>query len=101
MTDPISKMFDDLFTITETKTRMKVTLLPPRTKVLKGIVLGVARLKNTLNGNPRYVLYVKSNGRTIEYKTEPNAGWIYGIDFHNLVEKQIEYYSKNKIINIL
>ena len=101
MTDPISKMFDDLFTITETKTRMKVTLLPPRTKVLKGIVLGVARLKNTLNGNPRYVLYVKSNGRTIEYKTEPNAGWIYGIDFYNLAEKQIEYYSKNKIITIL
>ena len=101
MTDPITKMFDDLFTITETKTRMKVTLLPPRTKVLKGIVLGVARLKNTLNGNPRYVLYVKSNGRTIEYKTEPNASWIYDIDFHNLVEKQIEYYSKNKIITIL
>lgn len=101
MTDPISKMFDDLFTITETKTRMKVTLLPPRTKVLKGIVLGVARLKNTLNGNPRYVLYVKSNGRTIEYKTEPNAGWVYGIDFYNLAEKQIEYYSKNKIITIL
>ena len=101
MTDPISKMFDDLFTITETKTRMKVTLLPPRTKVLKGIVLGVARLKNTLNGNPRYVLYVKSNGRTIEYKTEPNASWVYGIDFYNLAEKEIQYYSKNKTITIL
>lgn len=97
--------FDDLFTITETKTRVKATLLPPRTKVLKGIVLGVARQKNTLNGNPgfprSYVLYVRSNGRIIEYKTEPNASWIYDIDFHNLVEKQIEYYSKNKIITIL
>lgn len=101
MTDPITKMFDDLFTITETKTRVKATLLPPKTKVLKGIVLGVARLKNTLNGNPRYTVYVRSNGRTIEYKTEPNAGWIYGIDFHNLAEKEIEYYSKNKIITIL
>ena len=102
MTDPITKVFDDLFTNTETKTIMKATLLPPRTKVLKGIVLGVARLKNTLNGNPRYTVYVRSNiGRIIEYKTEPNAGWIYGIDFHNLVEKQIEYYSKNKIITIL
>jgi len=101
MTDPITKVFDDLFTITETKTRVTATLLPPRTKVLKGIVLGVARLKNTLNGNPRYTVYVRSNGRTIEYKTEPNAGWVYGIDFHNLAEKQIEYYSKNKIITIL
>jgi len=93
MTDPITKMFDDLFTITETKTRVTATLLPPKTKVLKGIVLGVARLKNTLN--------VKSNGRTIEYKTEPDGGWVYGIDFYNLAEKQIEYYSKNKIITIL
>ena len=101
MTDPITKMFDDLFTITETKTRVTATLLPPRTKVLKGIVLGVARQKNTLNGNPRYVLYVSSNGRTIEYKTEPDGGWVYGIDFYNLAEKQIEYYSKNKIITIL
>tara|TARA_R100000655_G_scaffold38756_1_gene73824 strand:- start:6 stop:332 length:327 start_codon:yes stop_codon:yes gene_type:complete len=101
MTDPITKMFDDLFTITETKTRVTATLLPPRTKVLKGIVLGVARLKNTLNGNPRYKVFVKSNGRTIEYNTEPNGGWVYGIDFYNLAEKQIEYYSKNKVITIL
>ena len=93
--------FDDLFTITETKTRVTATLIPPRTKVLKGIVLGVARQKNTLNGNPRYTVYVKSNGRTIEYKTEPNASWIYGIDFYNLAEKEIQYYSKNKTITIL
>ena len=42
-----NKAFDDLFTITETKTRVPATLMPPRTKVLKGIVLGVARQKNT------------------------------------------------------
>ena len=104
MTDPITKMFDDLCTITETKTRLKVTPLPPRTRVLEGIVVGVHRLKNSLNGNPRYRVFVKPmnfRSETIEYKTEPNAGWIYGIDFHNLVEKQIEYYSKNKIITIL
>ena len=57
-----NKAFDDLFTITETKTRVTATLIPPRTKVLKGIVLGVARQKNTLNGNPRYTVYVKSTG---------------------------------------
>ena len=96
-----NKAFDDLFTITETKTRLTATLIPPRTKVLKGIVLGVARLKNTVNGNPRYIVYVSSNGRTIEYKTEPNASWIYGIDFYNLAEKEIQYYSKNKTITIL
>ena len=99
--DSSNAAFDDLFTITETKTRVTATLIPPRTKVLKGIVLVVARQKNTLNGNPRYILYVRSNGRTIEYKTEPNASWVYGIDFYNLAEKEIQYYSKNKTITIL
>ena len=104
MTDPITKVFDDLFTITETKTRVKATLLPPRTRVLEGIVVGLHRLKNSLNGNPRCRVFVKPmnfRSETIEYTTEPDAGWLFGISWHSLVGKGIKYYSKNKKITIL
>jgi hypothetical protein len=38
---------------------------------------------------------------TIEYITEPDAGWLFGISWHSLVGKGIKYYSKNKKITIL
>ena len=45
----------------------------------------VKRVNNSKLGNPRYELVTELGN----YKTAPNAGWVYGVNFENLVNKTV------------
>ena len=47
--------------------------------VYQGNVTKVSRLSNSINGNPRYAVWLDGIGRFV---TPVDAGWIYGISWH-------------------
>ena len=63
-------------------------------KIHKGQVYFTKRLPNSKNGNPRYEVVVRNlnNGGIYELTTKRDEGWVYAIDWYNLVGgKQIHY----------
>ena len=63
-------------------------------EIHKGSVQSVKRLPNSVNGNPRYEVVVRNlnNGGIYELTTKRDEGWVYAINWHNLVGgKQIHY----------
>ena len=51
------------------------------TNLYQGKVSKVSRLQNSYNGNPRYAVTLEGLGR---FTTPTDAGWVYGVNFHNL-----------------
>jgi len=47
----------------------------------QGKVAKISRLNNSLNGNPRYAVWLEGLGR---FTTATDAGWVYGVNFRNL-----------------
>lgn len=47
----------------------------------EGKVSKVSRLKNSINGNPRFAVWLDRLGRFV---TPTDAGWVYGVNFGNL-----------------
>ena len=51
------------------------------TNLYQGKVSKVSRLQNSINGNPRYAVWLEGLGR---FTTPTDAGWVYGVNFGNL-----------------
>jgi hypothetical protein len=47
----------------------------------EGKVSKVSRLDNSINGNPRYAVWLDRLGR---FRTPTDAGWVYGVNFSKL-----------------
>jgi hypothetical protein len=52
----------------------------------QGKVTKVTRHKNTTYGNPMYSIELDGVGT---FKTPANAGWVYGINWFNLIDKLV------------
>ena len=46
----------------------------------EGKIAKVSRLQNSINGNPRYAVWLEGLGR---FRTPTDAGWVYGHSFSN------------------
>ena len=58
-----------------------------------GRVVDAERLRNSRNGNPRWRLVLDvSDGITFRRRvvTPTDAGWVYGLDFDQLIGKEVE-----------
>lgn len=52
----------------------------------EGKVQTVSRLQNSVNGNPRYAVWLEGLGR---FRTATDAGWVYGVNFGNLEGRNV------------
>jgi len=52
----------------------------------EGKVTKVSRLNNSINGNPRYAVWLDRLGRFV---TPTDAGWVYGVNFGNLEGRNV------------
>lgn len=54
-------------------------------KHFRGLVVRVSRLKNTVNGYPRWSLsLLLGDGALRRFVTPDNAGWVNGLDWENM-----------------
>lgn len=54
--------------------------------LFEGTVTKVSRLRNSINGNPRYAVWLDRLGR---FTTPTDAGWVYGVSFGNLEGRKV------------
>jgi len=70
----------------------------------KGIISRVSREDNSRSGNPRYRIEMHTSvsagvkalweSPDVEFLTPVNAGWVYGINFDNLVGQHVTVKSR-------
>lgn len=56
------------------------------TNLYQGKVTKVSRLNNSINGNPRFAVWLDRLGRFV---TPTDAGWVYGVNFRNLEGRNV------------
>jgi hypothetical protein len=49
-------------------------------KMINGQIVNLKKLRNSINGNPKYLVRIYKVDETIELRTATDAGFVYAID---------------------